>query len=270
MFKLNLLNLQCRINVMEIFFNMKDTIVQIYEIQTPHEAEEMINMGVDHIGSVLLSQDSWKVSSVREAVRVAKQGARSTLIPLFSDQDTVFRTLDYHDPDIVHFCDILTNGHNIVSETCKELTDLQENVRKRFPEIKIMRAIPIAQTGMTDHIPTLELARIFEPLSDYFLIDTMLVNSAKHQPAGAFIGITGQTCDWDMSKELLNNSSVPVILAGGLSPDNVSESIRYVGPVGVDSCTQTNAVDGNGQPIRFKKDLEKVKHFVEETRKLDA
>jgi phosphoribosylanthranilate isomerase len=35
-------------------------IVQIYEIQDPWQAERCIELGVDHIGSVLLSQNQWR------------------------------------------------------------------------------------------------------------------------------------------------------------------------------------------------------------------
>jgi len=36
-------------------------IIQIYEIQTPHEAEKCIELGVDHIGSVVLILDEWRI-----------------------------------------------------------------------------------------------------------------------------------------------------------------------------------------------------------------
>ncbi len=35
-------------------------IVQVYEIQTPHEAEKCIDLGVDHLGSVVLSEEEWR------------------------------------------------------------------------------------------------------------------------------------------------------------------------------------------------------------------
>jgi phosphoribosylanthranilate isomerase len=40
-------------------------------------------------------------------------------------------------------------------------------------------------------------------------------------------------------------------------------------PAGVDSCTGTNAMDAKGRSIRFKKDLEKVKHMVDEARRAE-
>jgi len=37
----------------------------------------------------------------------------------------------------------------------------------------------------------------------------------------------------------------------------------------VDSCTKTNAADKQGRPVRFKKDMKKVRQLVEEARRAD-
>ena len=136
-----------------------------------------------------------------------------------------------------------------------------------------MRSIPISQSGMNDNVATIELARLFEPVSDYFLTDTLLVkesgSSFNNQPVKGFVGITGQTCDWDIAAKLVESSRIPVILAGGISPDNVFDGIMHVRPAGVDSCTRTNAVDSDGCLVRFKKDIGKVKRFVDETRRAE-
>ncbi len=136
-----------------------------------------------------------------------------------------------------------------------------------------MRSIPIAQHGKANSVPTLELAGWFEPVSDIFLTDTILANEAgtdaASQPVRGFVGITGKVCDWNTAAGLVASCSIPVILAGGVSPDNVAEGIRRVRPAGVDSCTRTNALDKNGVPIRFKKDLQKVKRLVDAVREAE-
>jgi len=68
---------------------------------------------------------------------------------------------------------------------------------------------------------------------------------------------------------LVKASSIPVILAGGLSPDNVLEGILQVNPAGVDSCTMTNRLDAEGRNIRFEKDMEKIKRFVNEVKRAE-
>ena len=248
-------------------------IIQIYEIQTPAEAEIMIGLGVDHVGSVIISETEWKISEVKETLNVVRStSAKSSLIPLFNTLDSVLRTLDYYQPDIIHFCEALTD-HQDVGAYCQRLTELQQDIKKRFPQIKIMRSIPIVQSGKDNSVPTLEFCKKFEPYSDFFLTDTMLINQSgvadDSQPVQGFVGITGQPCNWDTAASLVTSSRIPVILAGGVSPANVSDGIMRVRPAGVDSCTLTNALDENGRPIRFKKDPQKVKQLIDAVREAE-
>ena len=88
----------------------RSLIVQIYEIQTPEEAEKMAAIGVDHIGSVVVSESDWRSTQLKDTVRaVQAAGARSSLIALFSTLETILQTLDYYRPDMIHFCQTLTD-----------------------------------------------------------------------------------------------------------------------------------------------------------------
>jgi phosphoribosylanthranilate isomerase len=250
---------------------MARRIIQIYEVQTAHEAEALAAMGVDHIGSVVLSATDWKLPGLREAIAAARAaGARSSLIPLFGDLEPIRRTLDYYRPDIVHFCDALPLG-NDAQPYCEQLIERQIRVKEEFPDTAIMRSIPIAPPGAADRVPTLEYGRWFQPATDFFLTDTLMIGTsgaaASDQPVSGFVGITGKTCDWNMARRLVQNSWIPVILAGGISPGNVSDAMTETRPAGIDSCTLTNACDAGGRPIRFRKDIGKVKHLVDAVRR---
>lgn len=245
---------------------MSRIAVQIYEIQDPHEAEVVIKLGVDRIGSVVVSEEEWKVPTIKEVVLVSRgTGAKHSLIPLFNTREVLFRAIDYYQTDIVHFCESLTcdDGRLI---PCESLAELQVSIRNRFPEIEVMRSVPIPPPKSNNRIPTLKIAECFEASTDYFLIDTWL----GKEIVDGHIGITGLTCDWLTAARLVESSSIPVILAGGISPRNVYEGIMAVKPFGVDSCTETNARDRNGRPVRFKKDYEKVKTFVTEVRRAET
>jgi len=249
---------------------MARLIIQIYEVQTAREAEALAAMGVDHIGSVVLSAADWKMPGLREAIAAVRAaGARSSLIPLFGDPEPIRRTLDYYRPDIVHFCDALPLG-NDARPYCEQLIERQIRVKEEYPDTAIMRSIPIAPPGAADRVPTLEYGRWFQPATDFFLTDTLMIGpsaaAASDQPVSGFVGITGKTCDWNMARRLVQNSRIPVILAGGISPGNVSDAMAETRPAGIDSCTLTNAGDADGRPIRFRKDLGKVKHLVEAVR----
>ena len=249
---------------------MSHIIVQIYEVQTPQEAVPLVQLGVDRIGSVLTSAENWKMPGIRDTIDTVRAcGAQSSLIPLFTEPETIFQAIEYYRPDYVHFCETLADADGI-SPACRCLLSLHKEVKKRFPQTGIMRSIPIGPPGFADRIPTLELARMFEPDSDCFLTDTFLIRAssgpADSQPVSGFVGITGKTCDWPTAARLVRETRIPVVLAGGISPENVFEGIMNVRPRGIDSCTQTNATGGDGRPVRFKKDHQKVKLLVEAVR----
>lgn len=248
---------------------MTRPIVQIYEIQTPEEARTMIALGVDHIGSVVTSHEARHDPVLRETVSTVREmGAVSSLIPLYREPDRVIETLDDYRPHIVHFCDHLDLGQESGVEAA---LSLQAVVRRRFPDIRIMRSIPIGRPGMADSQAVSALAERLEPMSDLFLTDTVLggptPSGDTDQPVDGFVGITGLTCDWDVAAKLVARSRIPVILAGGISPENVAAGVLQVIPYGVDSCTCTNAVAETGRPIRFKKDPRRVEKLIAETRR---
>lgn len=240
-------------------------IVQIYEIQTPREAEGCIEAGVDHIGSVILDKREWRQPVVRDAIRVSKgTKVKNSIIPLFDNTDFIFRSLDYYQPDFIHFCDTLTDEDGDEVDVEKYI-NIHRETKKIFPEIGIIRSIPIPVSGSGGDFPTLGIAKKFVEVSDMFLTDTWL----RKEPVKGFIGITGKKCEWKLASDLVRASRIPVTLAGGLSPENVYDALIETGAAGADSCTLTNKRDEEGKPIRFKKDFSKVRRFVAEAKRAE-
>ena len=258
---------------------MKKTIIQIYEVQKPKEGEALVGLGVDHIGSVLTDSVKLKNATIRKTVQVIQQaGAQSGLIPLFKDPIKIFQALDYYQPDFVHFCDVLSPfPEDQAAVVCEydALLSLQLDVKNRFPQIDIMRSLCVPRAGVsqTNKIQKniLLTAELFAPVSDYFLIDTLIGSPGNQspQPVAGYVGITGELCDWNIARAIVKASPIPVILAGGISGENVFEAITTVKPAGVDSCTRTNVLDKQGRPVRFKKDMKKVQRLIEEARRAD-
>lgn len=241
-------------------------IVQIYEIQTPEEAAKCIALGVDHLGSVLLSQDAWRQQALREVTGMSERAdVKTSLIPLFQHTDTLYRVVDYYRPNYIHFCESLTGAERREVDLTPFI-EIQSDLKEKFPEIGIMRSIPVPENGSASALPSLSLAHSLEPFSDVLLIDTWLGN----EPVAGYVGITGMPADRELAQALVLQSEIPVVLAGGLSPENVYEAILSVHPAGVDSCTQTNRFDEAGKPLRFMKDFQKVAKFVNEIRKAEA
>jgi len=67
-------------------------------------------------------------------------------------------------------------------------------------------------------------------------------------------GGTGQVCDWEIAKEAVATGK-RIILAGGLTPENVAEAVRAVRPYAVD-------VSGGVEAAPGKKDHERIRQFI--------
>lgn len=72
-------------------------------------------------------------------------------------------------------------------------------------------------------------------------------------------GGTGHRIDWEVAAEIVRRSVRPVILAGGLNPDNVAEAIRQVRPFAVDASSGLESRPG-------VKDWAKLKDFIDAAR----
>lgn len=92
-------------------------------------------------------------------------------------------------------------------------------------------------------------------------LDTFLLDSGNlRQPGG-----TGHTFDWKKARTLaegMRKDGLKLVVAGGLTPENVGEAIEILQPWGVDVASGVEARPG-------KKDPEKVRAFVRAVREMD-
>jgi phosphoribosylanthranilate isomerase len=88
--------------------------------------------------------------------------------------------------------------------------------------------------------------------------NTIFLDSGSLQQPGG----TGKVFDWEKALFIVGElkRTVHVVVAGGLTPTNVNEAIRVLGPWGVDVSTGVEALPG-------KKDPQKVRAFVEAARR---
>ena len=107
---------------------------------------------------------------------------------------------------------------------------------------------------------TAEFVRMSESRRPSAAFDTFLLDSTTPERPGG----TGKAFDWQRIAALVQvmNKSVKVILAGGLTPDNVGKAMKILRPWGVDVSSGVEAAPG-------KKDPEKVKAFIRAVRGAD-
>jgi phosphoribosylanthranilate isomerase len=211
-------------------------LVQIYEVQTPEEAVALAALGVDHIG-VLVGGGAFPrelpaghASAIFAALPPA---AKRVALSLSADPAEIALVIEQTRPDIIH----IGAAVELFS------ADDTQALKVAFPDTQIMRAIPVVDET------SIEWAKEYGDVADFLLLDS-------HEPGDRQIGGLGRTHDWSISRRIVDEVGVPVILAGGLDGDNVAAAVAAVRPAGVDSKTRTDRADGKG------KDLDKVRRFV--------
>ena len=140
-------------------------------------------------------------------------------------------------PDVIH----VTGNHLTVSAPfCRQLKEL-------VPGIRVMQAVPMSGPE------AIELAKEYAKTADLLILDSVVAGAPE-------VGAVGKTHDWELDRRIVEAVDIPVIIAGGLGPDNVAEAIRYVKPWGVDSMTKTDRFLPDGTHL-CEKDIEKVRQF---------
>ena len=105
-------------------------------------------------------------------------------------------------------------------------------LRRELPALKLVQVVHVSGEE------TIEEARAAAELADAVLLD-----SGTREGPVAKLGGTGMVHDWGVSRRIVEAIAKPVILAGGLRPENVAEAIRTVRPFGVDLCTGLRTAD---------------------------
>jgi phosphoribosylanthranilate isomerase len=211
-------------------------IVQIYSMTSVADAVGTAQNGADLIGVVVAEpgviQESIDANLAREIQAAIRPRARGVALSLSDDRDEVCAMVDKVRPDIVHIA-----AREIDPEDCAW-------IRARIAPVGLLRAIAV-RAG-----ETLTEAAAHQDCADYLMLD-----SGAKGPAFGSVG--GETHDWTICRTVVERSRIPVILAGGLSADNVGQAIAVVKPWGVDSFTHTDIAGERG-----KKDQARVRAFV--------
>jgi phosphoribosylanthranilate isomerase len=213
-------------------------LVQIYEISSAEEARSLSNLGVDHVG-VLVGDGSFpreqSIDRARLIFSAISSPSKGVALSLSADMRLIEQIVLELKPAILH----------LGAASDRFTPAMVRQIKQRCGPLKVMRSIPVVDDG------SLAVARSYDGIADILLLDS-------HKPGDVQIGALGVTHSWDIDRKIVATVAIPVIIAGGLGPDNVVDAIAAVRPWGVDSKTKTDKPDGS-----HTKDLQKVKRFVE-------
>lgn len=235
-------------------------ICQIYSALSTKEALNLIDAGTDYIGIYPIDDphyngvypgDSTVGSTVdydtaRAIIDAVGDNATVVALSLSNDEDEIFDMALKLCPPVLH-----VSGPHFKADRA-----FREKLRTLLPNTRLMHVVAVTDLEHMDEAVN-EALRL-QDVADILILDT---------GAPQAIGAVGKAHDWNVSKRIVEVSKVPVILAGGLSPDNVAEAVAFVRPWGVDSFNKTNRKLPDG---RLEKDLDKVRAFCREAKKAEG
>lgn len=207
---------------------MHRTRVKICGITRSEDMLAAVEAGADAIGLVFYAASPRAVDAEQAAAIVAATPALVTTVGLFVDPtaEQVQQVLDTVAPDMLQF-------HGDESDAfCRQFGR---------PYMKAVR--------MREDVDLTVLASTYAG-ARALLVDTYV----KGVPGG-----TGQAFDW---RRLPENLGKPVVLAGGLTPDNVASAIRQASPWAVDVSGGVEAVNEQGTPQPGVKSAAAISAFM--------
>lgn len=200
------------------------TRVKVCGVTNREDLEAVVEAGVDAVGLIVdVAVDTPREISAKRAVELSRATPPFVTTVLVTMPETPESTVELASrvqPDVVQIHGGLTPG---------DLAFLSAKVHG-----DVVKAVSPDE------------ASTYDTVADALLVDSL-------DDAGA--GGTGETHDWDRTRELVDSLESPVVLAGGLMPENVADAVEYVCPFAVDVASGVEREPG-------RKDPEAVSAFV--------
>ncbi len=218
-------------------------LIQIAGVLDAEEARMLVRAGVHRLGFPLRIFPHREDLSEEDAARIIRRLPRRVEALLITYESLGREIADLAATLGVHGVQI--HGDIPLEEISR--------LRRLAPRLSIIKSLIVRG----DNLAQLEGTLLrFSPHVDAFITDT-------YDPETGASGATGKTHDWGISRRIVERSSRPVILAGGLRPSNVKQAILRVHPAGVDAHTGVEGPDG-------RKDAGKVAAFVKKAKEAFA
>jgi phosphoribosylanthranilate isomerase len=209
---------------------MSTVRVKICGITQKEDLDAAAKAGADAVGFVVGVDASPRNLSLEKAEKLFAQVpplVKSVLVTVPTDADELAETCRKLNPDAIQI-----HGENLHNAML---------IRQKIPNTHLIRAV---NANSPD---ALEAASKASKIFDTILLDSL---------APGHYGGTGTVHDWTLSKRIRHAiHPTPLILAGGLNPENVAEAVRVVQPYAVDVSSGVELQPG-------RKDHQKMLNFV--------
>ena len=204
--------------------------VKICGIHSINEARSAVKSGADYLGLLINIPKTNLSNTIKEAATIVYSLKKVRFIILTIEQDpaTLLEMVRKISPW----------GIQLLRPTIKNVRYLHLNSK-----VKVIPVVHVSGSGI------LKKARSFY-IADFILLDS----KSKGQ-----LGGTGKTHNWTLSKKIIEQSPIPILLAGGLGELNVKEAIKQTIPYGVDAESLLR------NPLGFR-DSKKVKGFIKQAK----
>ncbi|AKB25003.1 Phosphoribosylanthranilate isomerase [Methanosarcina sp. MTP4] len=226
------------------------TRVKICGLRTPEDIEVAERAGADAVGFIteVPVESPRKLEAGTAASLVAKvpKCLDSVMVIMPENANQALSLIEKVRPDIVQ----VHSGLPL-----PELEILRENT-----DLPIIKALSVPAGLGASKLRNLakRLLEEVRELEESGTVDSVLLDSGLAGKNGG----TGCVHDWALSRQIAEESRLPLVLAGGLKPENVREAIRTVSPYAVDTAS---GVESGG-----KKDALKIRSFIQEVRCADV
>jgi phosphoribosylanthranilate isomerase len=185
------------------------------------------------------------ISSLEEAKTAIRFGASALGLvgkmpsgPGIISDELIFQVAQTVPPPIATFLltsetaaeNIIAHYQKVSTTTIQIVDELKQGsyaqIKMALPSVKLVQVIHVIDDRSID-----EALRISEE------VDGLLLDSGNPNLKVKELGGTGRVHNWGLSRKIVEQSKVPVFLAGGLNAGNVKEAIEKVQPFGLDLCS---------------------------------
>lgn len=204
-----------------------DNLIKICGLSTPETLEVALDAGADFVGFARFPKSPRHVSlELGRSLSLQAKGRASRVVLLVDpSDDEVLQAVEAINPDLIQL-----HGH----ESPERLAYIRALAGR-----PIIKAIGIAEQG------DLEAIAAYVKDCEHILLDAKPPRTANALPGG-----NGVSFDWTLLNGL--DPALPIMLSGGLNPDNVAEAIRLVQPKAVDVSSGVESSPGLKDPGRIE------------------